>query len=162
MLFTIRHHTRYDYSNPVRLGPQALRFHPRDDGAQRVIEHRLDVTPVPCGVNAHIDLEGNRVNQLWFDGETTRLDISLLMQVETLRENPFDFILAPEAARLPIVHAPNEPCARAYLERILPDDAVTRVARAAAEIARGLTAGASTQPIVRLLLEPWAPVLATV
>ena len=126
MLFTIRHHTRYDYSNPVRLGPQALRFHPRDDGAQRVIEHRLDVTPVPCGINAHIDLEGNRVNQLWFDGETTRLDISLLMQVETLRENPFDFILAPEAARLPIAHAPDEPCARAYLERILPDVALSR------------------------------------
>ena len=41
----------------------------------------------------------------------------------------------------------------------LPDDDVTRVARAAAEVARGLTAGPSAQPIVRILLEPWAPVV---
>ena len=44
----------------------------------------------------------------------------------------------------------------------LPDDDVTRVARAAAEIARGLAAGAATQPIVRLLLEPWAAAVPVV
>lgn len=44
----------------------------------------------------------------------------------------------------------------------LPDDDVTRVARAAAEIARGLTAGPATQPIVLLLLEPWAAVVPLV
>ena len=42
----------------------------------------------------------------------------------------------------------------------LPDDEVTRVARAAAEVARGLAAGPGTQPIVRLLLEPWSTVVA--
>jgi hypothetical protein len=42
----------------------------------------------------------------------------------------------------------------------LPDDEVTRVARAAAEVARGLVVGPSTQPIIRLLLQPWAPVVA--
>jgi len=40
----------------------------------------------------------------------------------------------------------------------LPDRDVTKVARAAAEVARGLTAGPGAQGIVRLLLEPWAPV----
>ena len=40
----------------------------------------------------------------------------------------------------------------------LPDDDVTRVARAAAEIARGLAAGPGAAPIVQLLLEPWATV----
>jgi hypothetical protein len=44
----------------------------------------------------------------------------------------------------------------------LPDDDVTRVARAAAEIARGLTAGPATQPMVRLLCEPWAVVVPVV
>lgn len=128
MLFTIRHHTRYSYSKPVRLGPQDLRFHPRDDGTQRVIEHRLDIGPTPHGVNAHIDLEGNRVTQVWFDDETDHLEITLTTRVETLRENPFDFILVPEATHLPIGHSPEESCARAYLERIAPDDAVTAFA----------------------------------
>jgi len=45
---------------------------------------------------------------------------------------------------------------------VLPDDDVTRVARAAAEIARGLTAGPATQPIVLLLFEPWASVVPLV
>jgi len=45
---------------------------------------------------------------------------------------------------------------------VLPDDDVTRVARAAAEITRGLTAGPATRPIVCLLLEPWAVVMPVV
>lgn len=128
MLFTIRHHTRYSYSKPVRLGPQDLRFQPRDDGAQRVIEHRLDIGPEPHGVNEHIDLEGNRVTQVWFDDETNYLEITLTTRVETLRENAFDFILAPEATHLPIGHPADETCARTYLERITADDSVTAFA----------------------------------
>ena len=42
----------------------------------------------------------------------------------------------------------------------LPDTTVTRVARAAAEVARGLSAGSATQPFVRMLLEPWAAVVS--
>jgi len=45
---------------------------------------------------------------------------------------------------------------------MLPDDDVTRVARAAAEIARGLSVGPATQPIVVLLMEPWAAVVPIV
>ena len=39
----------------------------------------------------------------------------------------------------------------------LPDAEVTRVARAAADVARGLAAGPAARPIVRLLLEHWEP-----
>lgn len=128
MHFTIRHHTHYRYSRPVRFSPQQLRFHPRDDGAQRVIDHQLDITPTPLGRNEYLDLEGNRVTQVWFEEETDHFDIEVTMQVETLRRNAFDFILAPEAAVLPIDHAHDAICARAYLERIEPDDAVTAFA----------------------------------
>ena len=44
----------------------------------------------------------------------------------------------------------------------LPDDEITRVARAAADVARGLAAGPAARPIVRLLLEHWAPARADV
>jgi len=128
MRFTIQHHTHYHYTGPVRLNPQRLRFHPRDDGAQRVIEHQLNITPMPVGRSDHLDLEGNRVTQVWFEEETDHFDIDVTMQVETLRRNTFDFFMEPEAAVLPINHEHDDICARAYLERIIPDDQVTAFA----------------------------------
>jgi transglutaminase-like putative cysteine protease len=128
MQFTIRHNTHYRYSRPVQFDPHWLRFHPRHDGAQRVISHQLNITPTPLGCNEHLDLEGNRVTQVWFEAETDHFDIEVTMQVETLRRNAFDFILMPEAAVLPINHEHDVICARAYLERIEPDDAVTAFA----------------------------------
>jgi transglutaminase-like putative cysteine protease len=128
MRFTIQHNTHYRYSCPVQFGPQRLRFHPRDDGAQRIIAHQLSITPTPLGRNDHLDLEGNRVTQIWFGEETDRFDIQVTMQVETLRPNAFDFILTPEATVLPINHEHDVICARAYLDRIEPDDVVTAFA----------------------------------
>lgn len=128
MHFCIRHHTQYRYSQPVRLGPQQLRFCPRDDGAQRILDYELQISPTPQGRNEHIDLEGNRVTQAWFGAATDHLEITLEMQVETLRSNPFDFVLDAEAVSLPIDHAHDLYCARAYLERIAADDAVTAFA----------------------------------
>jgi transglutaminase-like putative cysteine protease len=128
MQFTIRHSTHYSYSRPVRFRPHQLRFHPRDDGAQRVIGHQLSINPAPLGRNDHLDLEGNRVTQVWFGEETERFDIEVTMQVETLRRNAFDFILAPDAVTLPINHEHDAICAQSYLERIETDDAVTAFA----------------------------------
>ncbi len=128
MRFKIKHHTNYHYSKPVLLGPQLLRFHPRDDGAQRILEHRLDIFPAPVGRNDHLDLEGNRVTQVWFDGETQQFDLDMSMEVETLRRNPFDFILSSQAQALPVDHEQDMICARAYLQRIDVDDSVTAFA----------------------------------
>ena len=124
MHFIIRHHTHYHYSQPVRLSPQQLRFHPRDDGAQRVVDHQLAITPVPEGRNDHLDLEGNRVTQVWFEQETDQFDIDVTLQVETLRLSAFDFILASEAVSLPITHPRDDIFSSAYLQRIESDDTV--------------------------------------
>lgn len=48
--------------------------------------------------------------------------------------------------------------AAANADFALPDHDVTRVAHAAADVARGLAAGPAARPVVRLLLEYWAPV----
>jgi len=128
MHFNIRHHTSYRYSSSVQLYPQLLRFHPRDDGAQRVVDFGMRITPTPAGQNNHLDLEGNHVTQVWFDGETDVLEIDTNIQIETLRHNAFDFILPPEAQALPVTVLHDGACARAYLERINVDDAVTAFA----------------------------------
>jgi hypothetical protein len=61
--------------------------------------------------------------------------------------------VAAEAA-----HAVQSAASRGGLP--LPDPEVTRVARAAADVARGLVAGRPARPIVRLLLEHWEPIVA--
>ncbi len=50
-------------------------------------------------------------------------------------------------------HAVQEAAGRAGIA--LPDADVTRVARAAAEVARGLAAGRPARPVVGILLEHW-------
>jgi hypothetical protein len=57
-------------------------------------------------------------------------------------------------------HAVQMSASRGGLD--LPDAEVTRVARAAADVARGLVAGQPARPIVRLLLEHWTPVVSEV
>jgi len=135
LIFNIQHRTRYNYSRSVRLRPQQLRFYPRCDGSQRVVSHRLNVSPAPQGQSEHLDLEGNRVTQVWFEGETRHFEIEVDMQVETVRKNAFDFMLAPEAMLLPIDHEQDAICARAYLDRSRADDAVTAFA---AELSLGV------------------------
>ncbi len=129
MRFRIQHRTVYRYSAPVRLGPQQLRFRPRDDGTQRVAEYRLRIAPSPAGLNDHLDLDGNPVTQAWFDGETERLEVDVDMRVETLRSDPFGFILEPEASRLPVARVEDSASARACLERVVDDEPVTALAR---------------------------------
>ena len=125
MKFLIQHNTHYSYSQLVQLGPQDLRFHPRDDGSQRVISFQLNIAPEPAGRYEHTDLEGNRVTQVWFNQQTDHFDIQVNMEVETLRHNAFDFILAPEAVTLPINHVEDFIYTQGYLKRIDPDDRVT-------------------------------------
>jgi len=139
MKFKIQHSTHYRYSYPVKLGPQDLRFYPRNDGSQRVINFQLNISPVPSGRNDHLDLEGNRVTQVWFENETNHFDIHLNMQVETLRHNAFDFILAPEAKVLPINHVEDFILTQGYLERIEQDDSVSSFANELARIVNNNT-----------------------
>ncbi len=128
MLFNIQHRTHYSYSHPVRLSPQQLRFYPRCDGSQRVVAYQLNINPAPQGQNEYLDLEGNHVTQIWFDGETQYFEIEVKMQVQTLRKSASDFILAPTAMHLPIRHDQDSICVAAYLERSWADDAVTAFA----------------------------------
>jgi hypothetical protein len=52
--------------------------------------------------------------------------------------------------------------AAAHAGLALPDDDVTRVARAAADVARGLAAGPLAEDAVRRLLERWSPLFQPV
>ncbi|HMO49975.1 MAG TPA: transglutaminase family protein [Kiritimatiellia bacterium] len=103
MLFHINHTTTYNYSRPVALDPHTLRLRPRHDGSQILKHFALDIFPSPAGLTEFTDLEGNAASQVWFADMTQSLRISIMTEVETLRENPFDYVLSePGMMTLPV------------------------------------------------------------
>jgi transglutaminase-like putative cysteine protease len=101
MRFSIVHTTRYHYDAPVHLEPHVVRLRPREDGAQRLLRYSLTISPTPAGRADLLDREGNVVTQAWFTGEIDSLELRSDFEVETLRENPFDFLLAHTDRALP-------------------------------------------------------------
>ena len=64
----------------------------------------MQVEPVEAGSGTMIDLDGNSTTQLWFSEMTLSLAITTTALVETLCTNPYDFLLLPEALRLPLTY----------------------------------------------------------
>ena len=105
MRFHIRHSLHYRYARPVFLEPHVVRLTPRQDTGQRLLKHRLQVEGTPCGSSTSLDADGNASTVLWFDSLRDRLDLQVEMEVETLRDNPFDWIITePAATRLPVAY----------------------------------------------------------
>src|SRR3990170_1444063 len=102
MLFRIRHITRFRDSQPVFMEPLEVHLRPRSDATQSLRSFDMLVTPEPDGRSESIDLESNASTWLVFNDTQDRLTIETVSEVETLRTNPFDFVLAPlTAAELP-------------------------------------------------------------
>jgi transglutaminase-like putative cysteine protease len=102
MLFRIRHSLHYRYDRPVFLEPLTVRLTPRQDSSQRLVQHSLEVEAAPSGRSAGLDADGNACEVVWFDDLRQSLDLTVTMEVETLRDNPFDWIITdPAVATLP-------------------------------------------------------------
>jgi transglutaminase-like putative cysteine protease len=116
----IVHTTRYEFSQPVFLDPHALRFQPRTDGGQTLIECQLEIEPPPAGVSACLDAAGNVVHQAWFDGLHDALTISARSFVALHRENPFDYLPDGSRTLLPAYYGDETEVLRPYLRRERP------------------------------------------
>jgi transglutaminase-like putative cysteine protease len=102
MLFSIDHTTEYRFNRTVFFEPHELRLQPRSSGSQRLLRFELQIEPTPAGVSHILDAEGNIVSLAWFNDLHDRLLLRTISEVETLRENPFDFLLTPQNRRLPV------------------------------------------------------------
>ena len=140
MLFEVTHVTTYKYSRPVFLEPHTLRFHPRSDGQQRVNRFELSVNPQPEVITECLDCEGNVVTEVWFGSLTDAFEVTVRFVVETLRRDPFDYLLAPAAEKLPIQY-PDEarPSLVPYLESAGVDNSVAEFAQSVTQQTKGQT-----------------------
>ncbi len=94
MYFTVDHLTRYEYSVPVTLGEQLLRFCPRKRPGQEVGQFRLEITPTPDSCTEDRDPWGNPLHRARFSGDTSVLAIQVHMEART-RPDPSADCSAP-------------------------------------------------------------------
>jgi transglutaminase-like putative cysteine protease len=97
MRFESAHRTTYRYDAPVYLEPHLFRLCPRTDGVQRLERFELSIDPPPAGLAQLLDPEGNLITQAWFIEPATYLKVESRFAAETLRVNPYDFLLPPAA-----------------------------------------------------------------
>jgi transglutaminase-like putative cysteine protease len=102
MYFEITHKTTYRYSRPVFLEPHTVKLRPRCDGLQNLTRFDWQIEPRPAGSTEGIDLDGNVTANIWFEGLTDILLIESRAKVFTQYRNPFNYILAERADRLPV------------------------------------------------------------
>jgi transglutaminase-like putative cysteine protease len=148
MRFEVDHKTLFSYSEPATLGPHTIRLRPRCDAAQDVRAFELEIDPVPEGRFDFTDQDGNHVTRVWWVGPTESLRVRTTWTVETLRSNPFDFVVFdPQARRVPASYPGAEREAlSAYLaaapppESLLAEFAGDLVREAGGEIAPFLSA----------------------
>jgi transglutaminase-like putative cysteine protease len=115
MHFEIEHVTTYSFNRPVHLGPHILRLTPRCDGSQQLLEYSCEVSPRPSLQSSVLDAEGNVVTRLWFIGETPELRIASTFRLDTLQDNPYDYLLETPATSLPMPYNEREaPLLAAY------------------------------------------------
>jgi len=109
MLFHIVHRLTYTYSEPVFLEPITLRLTPRQDASQRLLHHQLTLLPEPAGMSRVLEPDGTDAAISWFAHTHPVLTIAMETLVETLRTNPFDWILTDPGVRtLPATYTPAE------------------------------------------------------
>ena len=136
MNLAVTHTTAYRYSIPVSLRPHVLRLRPRCDGALRLLDCKLEIEPKPVALADCLDAAGNSVTHAWFTGTTERLAITSKFEVETLRTNPFDYLLDSSAQTFPFAYAEDLRGSLAcYCSRVESDDTVLNFAGEIAEVA---------------------------
>ncbi len=107
MRFHIHHRTIYRYSKPVYPEPHIVRKWPRSDAAQQLKRFQLETEPQASVRSEIVDVAGNNAHVLWFKKHTPELSITMDCEVETLRRNPYDYlILGAQCQRLPMHYGP--------------------------------------------------------
>lgn len=113
----ITHTTRYEFSEPVFLDPHLLRFQPRTDGGQALLEFELEIDPAPAGQSSQLDAAGNAVTSAWFEGLHDSLAITARSVVAMGRDNPFDYLPDASRSQLPVFYGDESEALRPYLRR---------------------------------------------
>jgi transglutaminase-like putative cysteine protease len=125
--FEVQHEVSYLYSKPVFLEPHTIRLRPRNDPSQRELAYQLDITPTPAQLEHALDAEGNSVSYVWFNGLIDGFAVHTRLEAETLRSNPFGYLLTDLSHEtLPITYSAEHLLHPALLQCFASDNAAVQ------------------------------------
>ncbi|MSN25001.1 MAG: hypothetical protein GJV46_03945 [Geobacter sp.] len=96
MRYLIEHETVLEYPQAIREHHIELRLVPRSDGHQKVMSCSIETEPT-AELASYNDYFGNRVDYFCVIPPHSRLVTRLKTEIETQKENPFDFESVPPA-----------------------------------------------------------------
>lgn len=150
MKLFVRHELTYSYSGAVSLTPHTLHLHPPTNAHLRVERHELRIEPEPEKLVAGTDVEGNHQHVFFHHHPTDFLKVTAEMEVETLLENPFDFLFHPvDAHHFPFQYP--ESLKRVLQPYLVAEGVTTLVEQFARQVAA--EAGWQTLPFLTKLNE---------
>ena len=115
------HRFDYRYTKPVLLGPHRFCLRPRPQGFQRLLDHRLEVTPDPSQLYDLLAAGGDTITRARFLGETRSLSVVATSEVETFTPPLIEACLDPEMAQLPVPIGRLNPDLLSNLQGWLPN-----------------------------------------
>ncbi len=105
--YKIVHHTYYNYSGAVRLGPHSLLLRPREGHDLRIESFDVHITP-GASLFWHRDVEGNSVAIAHFDTPARQLVIESTVVIQQYNETPLDFLVADYAIAYPFAYLTDD------------------------------------------------------
>jgi transglutaminase-like putative cysteine protease len=125
--YKIVHHTYYNFSAPVTLGPHELLLRPREDHTQRIQSFDLRIRP-DATLLWHRDVEGNSMAIAIFAPRVTQqLAIESEVIVQQHNEDPLDFIVADYAVHYPFAYRDDDRALLAPYAAALPPGEYSKV-----------------------------------
>ncbi len=104
MLIEVNNKIKYQYIKPVFLESNEIRIFPRNDLTQKLLDYNIEINPEPSSRTFFIDPENNCGLKVWFNDLTEIFSLDFKCTVETLRENPYDYIVDFDRTKLPHFH----------------------------------------------------------
>lgn len=107
MIFKIKHLTTYTYSQKVFLEPHTIRLYPKNNCYQKVHSFEITFDPKEDGKSLYLDIGENNTIAAWFSNTHSHLKIETTLLVETLKADPFDYIILGNSFSSYPVEYPN-------------------------------------------------------
>ncbi len=101
ILVELHHVTRYEYDQPVRLGPQAVRLRPAPHCRTPISSYTLTVEPAQHSIHWQQDPYANWLARFVFRERAAALSLMVDLEAAIAPLNPFDFFLEPYAESWP-------------------------------------------------------------